>query len=165
MANWDIVGLIQTANAFARAVLPLLGALSAVMGLYMMGRAIRTMFKTDREEGAVNWASIGGQAVVAAMLLRLGGTADWARELIGDTGTGFRDYLQMGAGGANDGMVLKQIVAVGLLWVAVIGFVGIVRGLHLWGEASAGNSQAGKSAFWGGLWHILGGAVAINVGL
>lgn len=162
MPAWDITALLAGLNAIAAAMLPLLGAVAALMGLFFIGKAVFGLFPSDRNAD-IRPGLLVMQALVGAMLLRASGTVQWAREIVGGTGSGLRSYLTI-SGPASSG-ILQQIVSVGMLWVAVIGFLGVIRGLALWREAAMGDARSsGKDPFWAGLWHILGGAIAVNIG-
>lgn len=71
--------------------------------------------------------------------------------------------IPAGAGGSFWTLLMNTC----LVWVATIGCIGMFRGFLLWNKAGAGDSAMGQSSgdyFWRGLWHIIGGAIAINIG-
>ncbi len=162
---FDLASFLAGLQAFGRALMPLLAAVAAVIGLYCIGRAIYSLVRPEPGQD-VKLGSVAMQTVVGALLLQAAVTSNWARGLLGGAGSGMREHLAVG-GVAPTGSILHQIVSVGLLWVAVIGFVGVITGLVLWIDAAKGNTSGpgGRDAFWGGFWRIVGGGLAINIGL
>ncbi|AXA80623.1 hypothetical protein CE206_29060 (plasmid) [Achromobacter xylosoxidans] len=49
-------------------------------------------------------------------------------------------------------------------WVAMFGAIGVYRGLLLWRELADGNPNSNGDLMWRGLWHIVFGGIALNIG-
>lgn len=58
--------------------------------------------------------------------------------------------------------MLRTAVEAGIWWVFAIGVVAIFRGLVLWNDLAKGAHQSGSNG-WKGLWHVVFGAMAVNM--
>lgn len=70
-------------------------------------------------------------------------------------------YAQGTASGGGSGG-LSFIWAAISAWVVFLGTAGFMRGFLLFDKASQGGQDSGD-AFWRGLWHVVGGAICVNV--
>lgn len=70
-------------------------------------------------------------------------------------------YAQGSAGGGTGG-ALSFVWAAISTWVVFLGTAGFFRGFLLFDKASQGGQDSGDNA-WRGLWHIIGGALCVNV--
>ncbi len=168
----DISALLEGAKAFAEHLIPfLVGALAVAVGLVVIFSAIRNVYQkgsTGRASSGGNEIGYGGIALkllVGGMLLRFASTLQDTSQLI--FGVGIKSYHEVLAYAplpAQAGL-WRQVLEVCLLWVVMIGWVGAFRGLLLWNGAANGGGSGGSSGdlFWRGLWHLLGGAAAVNM--
>lgn len=58
----------------------------------------------------------------------------------------------------------KRVALALVSWVAMFGGIAIFRGLLLWREMSNGNPNQNGDLMWRGLWHIVFGGIALNIG-
>lgn len=79
------------------------------------------------------------------------GSVDGAREVLA--------YFQsQGAGSAALGAVYAALAT----WCVFIGTIGFCRGFLLFDKASQGSHDSGDN-FWRGLWHVVGGALTVQI--
>lgn len=168
----DISALLTGAKAFAEQLVPfLVGALSIVVGLAVIFSAIRNVYQkgaNGRAASSGNEIGYGGIAMkllVGGLLLRFASTLQDTSKLL--FGVGIQSYqgvLAYAPLPAQAGL-WKQVFEVCLLWVVMIGWIGAFRGLLLWNNAANGGGSGGSSGdlFWRGLWHLVGGAAAVNM--
>ncbi len=168
----DISALLTGAQTFANQLIPFLAsALAVVTGLVLIFLAIRNIF----QKGADGRAMSGGQEIgygaialkllVGGMFLRFGSTVEDTSNLL--FGVGIQSYQGVMAYAplpAQAGL-WRQVFEVCLLWVVMVGWIGAFRGLLLWNGAANGGGSGGSSGdlFWRGLWHLIGGAAAVNL--
>ncbi len=166
--NFDAV--LNGARAFAEAFIPfLVTALTVVAGLIVIYSGLSALFRKgsdSRSQGSEpGYGGIAVRLLVGGMLLRFGATVEDISLLL--TGAGVQDYRGVLAysplpGGNN---AWTQVYEVCLLWLVMIGWAGAFRGLLLWNKASNGSSGGGSAGdlFWQGTWHLIGGALAVNI--
>ncbi|HWS26694.1 MAG TPA: hypothetical protein VN259_09020 [Xanthomonadales bacterium] len=168
----DISALLAGAQAFAENLIPfLVGAAAVVVGLVVIFSAIRNVYQmgaTGRASASGNEVGYGGVAMkllVGGLLLRFAATLqDTSQLLFGVAIQSHHGVLAYAPLPAQAGM-WRQVLEVVLLWVVMIGWVGAFRGLMLWNSAANGGGSGGSSGdlFWRGLWHLIGGATAVNL--
>lgn len=167
--NFD--AFLKGSEAFANAVIPLLvTAVSVVAGLYFVYSALVSVFRKGAEGRQMSgqepgWGGIAFRLLLGGALLRFGATVEDLSVLI--TGAGIQDYrgvLAYSPLPASAGP-WKAVFEVCVLWIVMIGWVGAFKGLLLWGKASSGGGSGGGSGdlFWQGTWHLIGGALAVNL--
>ncbi len=171
-AGIDISALLDGATAFAERLIPLVvGALAVLVGLVVIFSAIRNIFQKGADGRAmaggteVGYGGIALKLLVGGMLLRFSSTIEDTSNLL--FGVGIQSYqgvLAYAPLPAQSGM-WRQVFEVCLLWVVMIGWVGAFRGMLLWNGAANGGGSGGSSGdlFWRGLWHLIGGAAAVNM--
>lgn len=162
----------QNMLAFLQASLPLVAAVSWVTGVGLVAYVgYRMAF--SRAPGGQGYGAGGPISVgtVAALLLLAGVFMELpamvrstAQTVLGST-TDYRQALalvpQYSGGNAFWTLVLEVIV----MWIVLIGAVASYRGVLLWMEMANGGGGSGKGdLFWRGLWHIVFGALAVNIG-
>jgi hypothetical protein len=64
----------------------------------------------------------------------------------------------------SQGDFWKRVTLAIVHWVAMFGGIAIYRGLLLWRDMSSGHANQNGDLMWRGFWHIIGGAVALNIG-
>lgn len=164
--------VVQGFIDLAQEMLPLLGMLGALIGLYLIGSAGVSMFKAAGDGRSMQSGSEApvGQVVVVrcligSLLLTFNRTVENTVALTGGAGAGVRETLAYSAGQGAGGGFWALVLQAAFLWLAVVGVIAIFRGLHLWVKAGSGQSSGGGSDdVWAGVWHILAGGIAINLG-
>lgn len=164
----NIESILNGATSFANSFIPfLLTALAVVTGLYLVFSAVVSIYKksSDVRDQESSYGAIALRLLIGGMLLRFGATVEDVSLLI--TGTQIEDYrgvlayapLPEGAG------LWRQVMEVVLLWVVMLGWAGAYRGLLLWAKATNGGGSGGNGGdlFWQGIWHLIGGALAVNL--
>lgn len=167
--NFDAV--LNGARAFAESFIPVfLSAIAVLAGLVIIYSAIAALFRkgADGRSGAQEpgYGAIAVRLLVGGMLLRFAATVEDISILL--TGAGIQDYRgvlaysPLPAAGAGAWM---QVFEVCLLWLVMIGWAGAFKGLLLWNKASNGGGSGGSAGdlFWQGTWHLIGGALAVNM--
>lgn len=166
--NIDVAAVFGALNSLATVVIPLFALLGVLTGVVMIGQAGKLLV-WGRPGGGSESPPLGAVAVkllIAACLMQLGTSIDWTRNgLMAGAGSGTRDAMTLVT--ATPAPIWTLIVSTGLLWLAAIGVAGVYRGFLLFAKAGSGDSQGGQGGdfFWRGLWHILGGAICINIGI
>jgi hypothetical protein len=168
----DISALLKGATAFAEQLIPLLvSALAVVVGLFLIFSAVRNIYQKGADGRAmaggseIGYGGVAMKLLVGGMLLRFGATIEDTSNLL--FGVGIQSYqgvLAYAPLPAQTGL-WRQVFEVCLLWVVMIGWIGAFRGLMLWNGAANGGGSGGSSGdlFWRGLWHLIGGAAAVNM--
>lgn len=63
---------------------------------------------------------------------------------------------------SSDSAALSAIYGALALWCVFIGTIGFCRGFVLFDKASQGGHDSGDN-FWRGLWHVVGGALTVQI--
>lgn len=162
--NIDIAAVFAELNSIALALLPLFSLFGIVAGLVLLAKAAKSLVwgghngQQDPEIGAIL-----GRMFMAACLIQFGVSIDWTRDLLAGVGSGTRTAMSVIVTSSSPSW--QAILDGSLLWLAVIGVAGMFRGFLLMDKAVSGdNQQNGGDFFWRGLWHIIGGAICINIG-
>lgn len=161
-------------KAFASSFIPVIAGYASVLaGFVIIGSAISNFTKLGDgnyrgTESGVTWGSVGLRLLIGGMLLQLSTSMQGVSEML--FGLPIQDYRGVlayanarSAGGPGP---WAQVMEVALLWVVLLGWVAAFRGFLQWNTAASGGGGSGGSAgdyFWKGLWHIIGGGVAINL--
>lgn len=168
--NFDAV--LNGAKAFADALIPLLATgFAVVAGLVIIYTAIAALFRKGAEGRSAGsqdpgYGSIAFRLLIGGAFLRFAATVEDISILL--TGSGVQDYRgvlaysPLPSAGAGAWM---QVFEVCLLWLVMIGWAGAFKGLLLWNKASNGGGGGGGAGdlFWQGTWHLIGGALAVNI--
>lgn len=163
---FDPVVLLTEMAAVASLVQPLLVALGVTVGLFFVGQAGMLMVKgRDGNGDDVPVVPIVGKLFIAACLISFSRSVGNTLDLLGGAGSEVRAAVAYVAPTNGGGDIWSIALNAAFLWVAAIGAVGVFRGFLLWQDMANGeNRNGGGDLFWRGLWHILGGGVAINMG-
>jgi len=168
----NIQALLDGATNFAQAFIPfLVTAVAVIVGMFLIYSsilAIAVKGNTGRSMGGaqeVGWGSIALRLLIGGAMLRFGLTMQDLSMML--TGTNVQDYrgvLAYAPLPAQAGMWI-QVLEVCLLWVVMIGWAAAFRGLLLWSKATNGGGGGGSAGdlFWQGTWHLIGGALAVNL--
>ena len=165
--DFDPTAMLTEFRAMAAAVFPMLLALGLGVGFFLIGRGGYLMAFGDPQRGRdeVPFGAVVANLFIGAALITFARTVSNTQEVLGGAGTGVRAavaYVAPSAGTSIWGLAL----AAAFMWVSAVGACAVFKGLLLWHElGSGGNRGGGGDQFWKGLWHILGGGLAINMGL
>lgn len=109
------------------------------------------------------WGAISMRLVIASCLITLAQKLDMIIATNGDSEPIKQAlaYAQGSAGGGASGP-LAFIWAVISAWMVFLGTAGFMRGFLLLDKASQGGQDSGDNV-WRALWHIVGGALCVNI--
>lgn len=57
----------------------------------------------------------------------------------------------------------QSVIDAVLILISVFGSMAVLRGLLKWKDAGEGKHSSGGDPVWAGLWHIIGGGIAMNM--
>lgn len=165
----DLEQLFGYLNTFAAVLLPLFSLFGVIAGLILFWQAGKSLVWGHKggggshEEGP-QLGSIGLKMLIGAILMQFANSVEMTSTgLLAGTGSGTRETLALVV--TTTSPTWELILKTSFLWLAVIGVAGIFKGFLLWAKAANGDSQGGGGdPFWAGLWHILGGAIMVNIG-
>lgn len=162
----DLEQLFGYLNDLASALMPLFSVFGVLAGLYMLAAAAKSLVWRHSDgqpyEGNPNLGEIGIKILIAACLLQFSTSIEWTTNgLLAGTGSGTRDAMALVV--TSTSPTWDMILKVSFLWLAAVGVMGMFKGFLLWHKAASGDSNHGDP-FWAGLWHIVGGAILINIG-
>lgn len=171
----DTRSALESMREFAEFAVPAVGAISMVAGfIYMLttlthvknaGRGGGGANPLAHPDGGIKAGSFLGRMAVSALMLSLGWSLGTTVETFFGAQVSVRAALayapiqQMG----ND--YWKLVWNVILVWIILIGVAGFFRGLVLLHEAASGSQQQGNDLSWRAIWHLIGGAAAVNIGM
>lgn len=166
----DISASLAGFRALAENFVPLLlTSICVLAGMVLIYLAITKVYAMGKPGGYMqqreaSWGGIAGQLLIGGLLLRMGATMqDFSQLLFGNDIQDIRGVMAYAPLPAQAGF-WKQVLEVCLLWVVMLGWCGAFRGLLLWNKAVAGgDSSNGGDYYWRGVWHIVGGAAAVNL--
>jgi hypothetical protein len=152
-----------------QAIFPMLSVLSALVGLWMIGSAGLLMWRAGSDHPQARQSGIAGplltKSLVGALFLQFSRSIEMTRELVGGAGAEVRAGIVEAAGPSAGSGFWGLVMAALFLWLTVIGALAMFRGFYLWHKAGAGDNQGGGGDHaWAALWHVLAGAIAINIG-
>jgi hypothetical protein len=150
----------QEGTGFIYVVAMLSGIVLAIMALNDLVKKGKTGGYGGNEKG---FGAIGFRLLMSSCLVTLANKLDMIISTNGSTEPIKQAlaYAQGTAGGAGGGGLTFVWAAISA-WVVFLGTVGFFRGFLLFDEASQGGQNSGD-AFWRGLWHVIGGAICVNV--
>lgn len=110
-----------------------------------------------------SWSSILFRLLIASCLVTLASKLDMILATNGDM-TGAKQALAYAQGSAAGGSAgaLSFVWAAISTWVVFMGTAGFMRGLLLFDKASQGGQDSGDTT-WRGVWHVIGGALCVNL--
>jgi hypothetical protein len=110
-----------------------------------------------------SWGSIIGRLIFASCLVTLGRKLEMIIATNGST-EAIRTALSYASGttGAAGSSTLAIVWAAISAWAVFMGMIGFMRAFLLFDKASQGGQDSGDT-FWRGLWHLVGGALCVNI--
>ena len=165
----DYQALLSNSRIIVDTAVPMLQILAQFAGLLMFAHCGKMMFNqhdgAGRGEDKVA-SRVAFKALIGALLMQLSTTMEWTVDLLfGEKATAVSSVVAYQGGGGGGGNFWNDVLQVCLLWVTLLGWAAAFRGLLAWNSASAGGYSGGNSGdlFWKGLWHLIGGALAVNI--
>lgn len=171
----DTRGVLEAMREFAEFAVPAVAAISMVAGFILMVSTLVKLGQVSRgagsnplahPDGGVKAGAFLGRLAVSALMLSLGWSLTTTIETFFGAPVSVRAALayapiqQMG----ND--YWKLVWNVIIVWIILIGVSGFFRGLLLLHDSASGSQQqSGGDLIWRAFWHLIGGAVAVNIGM
>lgn len=157
---------------FGEAFIPVVSVLAFAAGVFLLGNTMLHVVNANRGQGALSHAD--GGVKTGSVLMRMGISAclisfgmymsKTIETLFGEE-VSYRNAMAYAPVAQMSGNAYWKLAwSVCVVWVVLIGVVGMFRGLLLWNSASTENQGTGD-LFWRGLWHIVGGAAAVNIAI
>lgn len=166
MEGLDLSAIADALKSFAQEGTSFiyLAAMCAGIVLGLMG--IVDVAKKGKASGygqEKSWGAIGFRMVVASCMVTLANKLEMIIATNGDS-QGIKTalaYAQGTAGGGGGGTLSFMWAAISA-WVVFMGTIGFFRGFLLFDKASQGGQDSGDNT-WRGLWHVIGGALCVNI--
>lgn len=162
----DLKAIADTAREFAQEGTTFIYAAALLMGTVLSLMALKDVVAKGKAGGGYgqdkSWGSIAGRLVIASCLVTLAAKLDMLIATTGNTEP-LREALSYAKGvSSGGGGPLVFVWGAIQAWVVFVGLAGFARGFLLFDKASQGQQDSGD-AFWRGLWHVVGGAICVNV--
>jgi len=168
----DTLAFLENLKSFAEAFIPVVSVIAFMSGIYLLGSTILHVVNAHRGQGPLSHPD-GGVRIspflirlgIAACLFSFGMYMTKTIETIFDSQESYRTAMAYAPVAQMSGNAYWQLAwGVCVVWVVLIGVCGMFRGLLLWNSSTTENQGSGD-LFWRGLWHIVGGAAAVNIGV
>lgn len=166
----ETMAILTAMKSFATLVTPLISVIAFVAGTFLFGATFMQMVNAHRGQGPLAHGDGGVKVdvvlvrcVIAACMMSFAFYGNntivtvFGEQVSADRALAYAPVARM----ASEQWTLAWGVVI--VWIVMIGVVGMFRGLLLWNSAAT-ESQGGGDYFWRGLWHIVGGAAAVNIG-
>lgn len=169
---FDTMEFLNNMKDFGETLIPVISVIAFVSGLFLLGNTMVHVVNAHRGQGPLSHADGGVKVgpvlmrvVITACLISFGMYMSKTIETLFASEVPYRSALAYAPVAQMSNNRYWQLAwAVCVVWVVLIGVVGMFRGLLLWNDAASEN-QGGGDLFWRGLWHIVGGAAAVNIGI
>lgn len=159
----DLAAIADTLKTFAQEGTSFIYTAAMAAGITLTLIALIDIIKKGKDNHQdKTWGAIVGRLAIASCLVTLAGKLEIIIATNGSTEPVKQAmaYVQGTAGGG--GGTLSFIWAVISAWIVFLGTAGFMRGFLLFDKASQGGQDAGDN-MWRGLWHIVGGALCVNL--
>jgi hypothetical protein len=165
-AGFDPTAIFTALQQDASGLISIMGILGLLFGTVVLGKAGVMMIKGDPRTGEAPVGKVIVQALMGGALMQFGATVSMIRGETGGLGSGARSAVMDGMPASGGSALWGVVLGAVFTWLACLGGFAMMRALVMWNAAGSGDSQGGgKDAFWSGFWHLLGGAVCMNIGL
>ncbi len=160
----DYIQIANTVSSFARSGTSFIYILAVAVGVVLVISAIRMLIikgmGPQTHETATQWGAIAFRLLIGALLTTMGWTLS---TIMGTTGqpTELQSALAYVQNASSDA-VSQAIWGAIRAWCVFIGTAGFMRGFLILDRATAGGRDAGDDV-WRAFWHILGGAITIQL--
>lgn len=159
----DFASFLKEFSDLAKALVPLVYWGALIVGLFFTGSALNKIVKMGKDSpgGHVpTWAGVGGNLLVTVGCTMLNAWVDSLTKDFGGLGEGVAS--QMAYMRDNTSGSLAPLWTAIYAWLFLLGICAIFRAFLLFNRAAQGHAQEGDG-FWRGFWHILGGAILMNI--
>ncbi|CAN7784768.1 hypothetical protein LJR175_008431 [Variovorax sp. LjRoot175] len=159
----DFAAFLNEFAALGKAFVPLVYWGALLVGVFFTGSALLKIAKMGHDSPGgkpPTWAGIGGNLLVTVGCTMLSAWVDSFTKDFGGLGEGVASqmaYMRDGSSGS-----LKPLWDAIYAWLFLLGVCAIFRAFLLFNRAAQGDAQEGDG-FWRGFWHILGGAILLNI--
>lgn len=154
--------LIQLQSGFEGAkdlILPASGGigLAQITGELLVALALFRAYRMSNDSHQTGIAGVVTPVIIGGMLIAWSSTTKMVSESLGLSGgaLGFKPSNTSGYG--------QQVIDAALVGISLLGTLSVFRGLLKWKDAGEGNHGNGGDPVWSGLWHIIGGGIAMNI--
>jgi len=149
--------------ALGKAFVPLVYWGALLVGVIFTGSALHKIAKMGHDHPgshAPTWAGVGGNLLVTIGCTMLSSWVDSLTKDFGGIGEGVASQMAYMRDGSSS--ALQPLWAAIYAWLFLLGVCAIFRAFLLFNRAAQGHAQEGDG-FWRGFWHILGGAILVNL--
>ncbi|VTU44969.1 hypothetical protein [Variovorax sp. RA8] len=159
----DFAAFLNEFAALGRAFVPLVYWAALLIGFFFAGSALHKIAKMGHDHHGgqqPTWAGVGGNLLVTIGATMLSAWVESLSRDYGGIGEGVASqmaYIRDGTSGS-----LKPLWDAIYAWIFLLGVCAIFRAFLLFNRAAQGHAQEGDG-FWRGFWHILGGAILVNI--
>lgn len=160
----DLQSIAQSLTAFASSGTTFVFVFAVAVGVVLILLAVVDIVRMgmDRRAEQKTWGSVVFRLLIGALVVSLG----WTMRMFMDT-TGDPQELQTALayvrdsqGGRNE--VSQAVWAAIKAWCIFLGTIAFLRGFLLLDRATQGGRDSGDDV-WRSFWHILGGAVTVQL--
>lgn len=163
----DLAGLSDAMKQFAQEATTFIYLPAMAVGIVLTLISLTEIVNKGKSGGGYgqekSWGAILGRLLIASCLVTLAQKLDSFIATNGNVEPIKQAllYAQGTAGGGGAGPMSFVWSAISA-WVIFIGTAGFFQGFMLFDKASQGQQDSGD-AFWRGCWHVLGGALCVNI--
>lgn len=164
----NLPDLLKNLMTFAESSIPAVYVVAWATGAVLMGQmGYRMAFNAGpQQSNPVTLGEVAARMFFAACFFVLPDLINSTAVLVLGKTEDYRSALAVVPNLAGGNPFWGSVLQVCMAWTVLIGAVGVYRGFLLWNSStSPSSSRSGGDVFWQGLWHIVGGAIAINIGV
>jgi hypothetical protein len=163
--NIDLQQITENLKSFASEGTGFIYLLALSLGFVLGLMALSDLVAKGKGSGysqEKGWGAICFRLLIASCLVTLAGKLDMIIATNGDTGAA-KQALAYAQGTTNGGGAPLAIIWGAIsTWVVFLGTAAFMRGFLLFDKASQGGQDSGDNA-WRGIWHVIGGALCVNI--
>lgn len=132
--------------------------LAELVGMILIALALFNAWKAADDQNRITAGKILSPLIIGGLFLSWDHTTAMVSESLALSG-GALGYIP-----PQSTSYSKQVTEAVFTAIGTMGAFAIFRGLLKWKAAGEGENQGGSDNIWGGLWHIIGGGIAYNIG-
>lgn len=156
--------LIEATKGFAQEGAALVYIVAMMVGAYLIFDVLSKVVKKGDARASsqedMGWGPILARAFMASCMITLARMMSFFQETNGSVDAARAVLAYAAPTGGPSGFTL--IYSTLALWCVFIGTIGFFRGFLLFDKASQGGHGSGD-AFWRGLWHVIFGALTVQI--
>lgn len=158
----DAQQIANTVATFAKNGTTFMYVLALAVGILLVLLALKNIVLkgSDRTPLEISWGGIAFRLLIGGLLVTMGWTLQQVFGSVGEASE-VRSALAYVQNSSND-QVSQAIWAAIRAWCVFLGTVGFFRGFLILDRATQGGRESGDDV-WRAFWHILGGAITIQV--